>query len=172
MPTSATGSGAVGRDVAHIDEVVGRLSSAAAPEKVESMPVDVSALLERLLDDRRNSIGERRLLVLRELERDAPVAWADPTGLEVALAGLLDRALASLPERGDLFVATRRIDRAADGQPRLRILLRHHDPERRGAAENSAPGTRAASPTWAPPRTSSSTSSPRRSSKPPAASSR
>lgn len=131
----------VGRDVAHIDEVVGRLSSAAAPEKVESMPVDVSALLERLLDDRRNSIGERRLLVLRELERDAPVAWADPTGLEVALAGLLDRALASLPERGDLFVATRRIDRAADGQPRLRILLRHHDPERRGAAELGAGDT-------------------------------
>lgn len=131
----------VGRDVAHIDEVVGRLSSAAAPEKVESMPVDVSALLERLLDDRRESIGERRLLVLRELERDAPVAWADPTGLEVALAGLLDRALASLPERGDLFVATRRIDRAADGRPRLRILLRHHDPERRGGAELGAGDT-------------------------------
>jgi len=131
----------VGRDVAHIDEVVGRLSSAAAPEKIESMPVDVSALLERLLDDRRDSIGERRLLVLRELERDAPVAWADPTGLEVALAGLLDRALASLPERGDLFVATRRIDRAADGRPRLRILLRHHDPERRGAAELGAGDT-------------------------------
>lgn len=128
----------VGRDVAHIDEVIARLSSAAAQEKVESNPVDVSALLERLLDARRDSIGERRLLVLRELEREAPIAWADPKGLEVALAGLLDRALASLPERGDLFVATRRIDRAADGQPRLRILLRHHDPERRGGGELGA----------------------------------
>ena len=118
--------------------VIARLSSAAAQEKVESNPVDVSALLERLLDARRDSIGERRLLVLRELEREAPIAWADPKGLEVALAGLLDRALASLPERGDLFVATRRIDRAADGQPRLRILLRHHDPERRGGGELGA----------------------------------
>ena len=131
----------VGRDVAHIDEVVGRLSRASAHEKIEASPIDVSALLERLLDDRRDSIGERRLLVLRELERDAPIAWADPTGLEVALAGLLDRALASLPERGDLFVATRRIDRAADGHPRLRILLRHHDPERRGAAPLGAGDT-------------------------------
>ncbi|MCR9094568.1 MAG: hypothetical protein NXI30_10160 [bacterium] len=131
----------VGRDVAHIDEVIGRLSSASAHEKIEASPIDVSALLERLLDDRRDSIGERRLLVLRELERDAPIAWADPTGLEVALAGLLDRALASLPERGDLFVATRRIDRAADGNPRLRILLRHHDPERRGAAPLGAGDT-------------------------------
>jgi len=131
----------VGRDVAHIDEVVGRLASAAAQEKIEAAPIDVSALLERLLDDRREAIGERRLLVLRELERDAPIAWGDPTSLEIALAGLLDRALASLPERGDLFVATRRIDRSADGTPRLRILLRHHDPNGRGAPELGAGDT-------------------------------
>lgn len=119
----------VGRDVAHIDEVIGRLATAAAQEKVETAPIDVSAMLERLLDERRESIGQRRLLVLRELERDAPIAWADANSLEVALAGVLDRALASLPERGDLFVATRRIERSADGTPRLRVLLRHHNPE-------------------------------------------
>jgi hypothetical protein len=119
----------VGRDVAHIDEVVGRLAAAAAQEKIEFAAVDVSSLLERLLNDRRDEIGQRRLLVLRELEREAPIAWADAPSLEVALAGLLDRALASLPERGDLFVATRRIDRGPDGQPRLRVLLRHHNPE-------------------------------------------
>ncbi len=131
----------VGRDVAHIDELVGRLASAAAQEKIEAAPIDVSALLERLLDDRREAIGERRLLVLRELERDAPIAWGDPSSLEIALAGLLDRALASLPERGDLFVATRRIDRSADGTPRLRILLRHHDPSGRGTPELGAGDT-------------------------------
>jgi hypothetical protein len=53
----------------------------------------------------------------------------------VALAGLLDRALESLPERGDLFVATRRIERSADGKPRLRILLRHHNPAEGGAGD-------------------------------------
>lgn len=124
----------VGRDVAHIDEVVDRLARAASQEKLEATPVDVSALIEGLLDERREAIGERRLLVLRELERDAPIAWADAHSLEIALAGLLDRALAALPERGDLFVATRRIERGPDSTPRLRVLLRHHSPELSGSA--------------------------------------
>jgi len=123
----------VGRDVAHIDEVISRLAKAAAREKPEKGPCDVSALIERLLDDRREAIGRRRLLVLRELERDAPIAWADAESLELALSGLLDRALAALPERGDLFVATRRTERGSSGEPQLRILLRHHNPELAGA---------------------------------------
>ncbi len=119
----------VGRDVAHIDEVVSRLASAAEWKTNMAGPVDVSEMIESLLDERRDRIARGRLLVLRELERDAPIAWADAHGLEIALSGLLDRALASLPERGDLFVATRRIEHTADGAPRLRVLLRHHNPE-------------------------------------------
>ncbi|MCP4904112.1 MAG: hypothetical protein GY910_03950 [bacterium] len=118
----------VGRDVAHIDDVVSRLASAAEREKHEASDVDVSQLIEALLDQRRDQIGQGRLLVLRELEREAPTARVDAHTLEVALTGLLDRALTSLPERGDLFVATHRIERAADGEPRLRVLLRHHNP--------------------------------------------
>jgi DNA-binding NtrC family response regulator len=123
----------VGKDVAHISDVLTRLSSVAERENPEPEAVDVSALIETLLEARRDRITRGRLLVLRELERDAPLAWADANGLQVALEGLLDRALDSLPERGDLFVATRRIERAADGKPRLRILLRHHNPT--GGAE-------------------------------------
>jgi C4-dicarboxylate-specific signal transduction histidine kinase len=104
------------------------LSSIAEHDIPEPGPVDVSALVETLLEERRERIARGRLLVLRELERDAPLAWADAHGLQVVLAGLLDRALDSLPERGDLFLATRRVERAADGKPRLRILLRHHNP--------------------------------------------
>ena len=71
---------------------------------------------------------------MASITRDAPIAWADAHSLEIALAGLLDRALAALPERGDLFVATRRIERGPDGTPRLRVLLRHHNPELAGSA--------------------------------------
>jgi signal transduction histidine kinase len=119
----------VGRDVSHISNVISQMLSVAEHEKVQTEAIDVSALIEELLDERRERIGQRRLLVLRELERDAPLAWAEAGPLRVALAGLLDRTLDSLPERGDLFVATRRIARGNDGEPRLRILLRHHSPD-------------------------------------------
>jgi DNA-binding NtrC family response regulator len=119
----------VGQDVAHIGDVLTRLSSVAEQEKLETEAFDVSEMIEELLGERRELIQERRLLVLRELERDAPLALADPKALRVALAGLLDRALESLPERGDLFVATRHIGREARGASRLRVLLRHHSPE-------------------------------------------
>jgi nitrogen-specific signal transduction histidine kinase len=120
----------VGKDVAHISDVLSRLSRVAEREKTELESVDVSSLLEALLEERRPRITEGRLLVLRELERDRPHARADAEGLRIALAGLLDRALESLPERGDLFVATRWIERSADGRSKLRVLLRHHDPSR------------------------------------------
>lgn len=122
----------VGKDVAHIQDVVTRLAKAAARDRMASEPVDVSALIERLLADRRDAIGRNRLVVLSELERTTPLALADADALEIALAGLIDRALDSLPERGDLFLATHRIERAGDGRPRLRVLLRHHDPRAEG----------------------------------------
>lgn len=123
----------VGKDVAHIQAVVARLLEAAERETLARVPVDVSALIERLLAERRERIGRGRLVVLSELEREQPEAAGDPEALATALAGLIDRALDSLPARGDLFIATRRLARAGDGRPRLRILLRHHDPQASGA---------------------------------------
>jgi signal transduction histidine kinase len=119
----------VGRDVAHISDVVTRMQNVAEQDSAALEATDVSSMIEELLDERRERIAMRRLLVLRELEREAPLAWAEPESLRIALSGLLDRALDSLPERGDLFVATRHIERGQDGEPRLRILLRHHNPE-------------------------------------------
>jgi hypothetical protein len=124
----------VGRDVAHIDDVVTRMQSVSENDDSAAEAMDVSAMIEELLEERRERIAQRRLLVLRELERDAPLAWAEPNALRIAIAGLLDRALDSLPERGDLFVATRRIDRGPGSGSRLRILLRHHNPEAHAGA--------------------------------------
>jgi len=122
----------VGKDVAHIQDVVTRLAKAAERDRLVSAPVDVSSLIDRLLAARRERIGRGRLVVLTELERDEPMARVDADALETALAGLIDRALDSLPERGDLFIATRRTPGAADRRPRLRVLLRHHDPQAAG----------------------------------------
>lgn len=122
----------VGRDIDHISDVVTRMQNVAEQDETATEATDVSAMLEDLLEERREQIAQRRLLVLRELERDAPLAWAEPVALRVALAGLIDRALDSLPERGDLFVATRHVDPGQGRAPRLRILLRHHNPDAQG----------------------------------------
>ena len=122
----------VGKDVAHIQGVVSLLSKVAERERLIPEPVDVSALIDRLLAARRDRIGRSRLVVLSELERDEPEALADADALETALTGLVDRALDSLPERGDLFIATHRLANSGDGRPRLRVLLRHHNPQAEG----------------------------------------
>ncbi len=122
----------VGKDVAHIQGVVARLSKVAERERLISEPVDVSALIDRLLSQRRERIARNRLVVLTELERDEPKALADAEALETALSGLVDRALDSLPERGDLFIASHRLASSGDGRPRLRVLLRHRDPQAEG----------------------------------------
>lgn len=126
----------VGRDVAHISEIVTKMQDIAEHDPSALEATDVSRLIEDLLEERRERITTRRLLVLRELERDAPLAWAEPASIRLALAGLLDRALDSLPERGDLYIATHHLARGQSGEPRLRILIRHHDPHAVGNAAN------------------------------------
>lgn len=123
----------VGQDVSHIQNVVTRLAQAAERDPLERKPVDVSALIERLLAARRETIVRRRLVVLCELERERPQAEADAPALELALGGLLDRALDALPDRGDLFLTTRRLGGELEEAPWLRLLLRHHDPAGGGA---------------------------------------
>jgi hypothetical protein len=67
---------------------------------------------------------QRSLVVLEELDRDAPPAQADEAQLRFALGALLDRALRMIPTGGDLYIGTAHLP---DGHQRL--LLRFHSPE-------------------------------------------
>lgn len=110
------------RRIEAVVETLARLGSLPPPARD---PVDVSALLARLLRLQSGRIEERRLVVLEELDREQPLALGDAEQLRFALGLLLEETLAWLPERGDLYVATRR-----QHGDRLRILLR----SRSGAA--------------------------------------
>lgn len=121
----------VSRDVAQLGDVLNRLSSIAERESFEAEAVDVSSLIQALLEQRQEQFQRGQLVVRREFERDAPFAWADPGGLELALAGLLDHALKTLPEGGDLFVSTQALDRGIEGRGRLRVLFRHQNAQPR-----------------------------------------
>jgi len=120
----------VGSDVRRMERVLDRLQELAGSEGGERKQIDVAGLIEELLDERRDAIRSRNLLVLRELDRAAPFVLGDPASLHRVLGGLLDRALAIVPERGDVYVASRHHPAGASGRPSVRVLLRFDTPRR------------------------------------------
>jgi DNA-binding NtrC family response regulator len=120
----------VDQDVMRIEEVVTRLGRLAsfAPPKLES--VDVAALLERILVDRRGIIRQQRLVVLQELDTREPFAVGDTDQLRFAFEALLNRCLTIVPERGDVYVASRHHDAGLHGRPSVRVLVRLRASER------------------------------------------
>jgi DNA-binding NtrC family response regulator len=111
------------RRIEAVIETLTRLGTLPAPER---SPVDLSAVLARLLQLQRGRIQERRLVVLEELDRAHPLVLGDAEQLRFAFGLLFDEALSWIPEGGDLYVATRRQPGSPAAPPRLRILLRSH----------------------------------------------
>jgi hypothetical protein len=101
------------------------------PPGVET--VDVTALLSELLEERRERVRERRLLVLQELDTQRPEARGDPEQIRFALDALLGACFALVPEQGDLYLASKH------HAPCLRVLVRFHGPQR-GAPAGRVPG--------------------------------
>ena len=86
---------------------------------------NLATLLASLLEERRDELLAKRLLVLRELEAsDASVRCDEPT-LRFALGALLDTLLDAAPSRSDLYVSARPIP--SGGRSRLRVELRLRD---------------------------------------------
>jgi len=116
----------VDEDVGRIDGAVERLEQLAELASPRTRRVDVSALLEELLDQRHEEIRQRRLLVLKELDTARPHATGDPDQLRFAFDALLRRALRQVPERGDLYLASRHHPGDPAEPPTVRVLLRYH----------------------------------------------
>jgi DNA-binding NtrC family response regulator len=132
---------AVGADVRRMERLLERLASfAELPRAAERERVDVAGLLEEQLEALRPDIETRRLLVLKELDRSQAPALGDRAALAFAFEALLARALAWVPERGDLYLASKTIAQGLRGQPTVRVVLRFHRPgERRSTGRPGAP---------------------------------
>jgi DNA-binding NtrC family response regulator len=117
----------VSGDVARIERVVARLSRLARAGSPEKLAVDVAALLEELVEERRSEAQRRGLIVLCELDRSRPFVRADAIQLRDALEGILDEALALVPDRGDLFVASKHHPAGLRGGPGVRVVVRFSD---------------------------------------------
>jgi two-component system response regulator PilR (NtrC family) len=115
-------------DVDRVESLVGRLAAVANLAHPERDKVDVAALLEDLLEQRRQSIRAQRLLVLKELDTSEPHALCDRAQLQFALDTLLGKALEWVPTHGDVYLASRHHPAGPSGGPSVRILIRFHHP--------------------------------------------
>jgi DNA-binding NtrC family response regulator len=118
----------VQKDVRRLEEVTTRLSQLGELVPGERLAVDVARILDELLEARREALQDRRVLVLKELDRSEPFAVGDPAQLRVAFDCLLDKALSLVPERGDAYVASRHHPSGLRGEPAVRILVRFQGP--------------------------------------------
>jgi signal transduction histidine kinase len=130
----------VGSDLGRVERVLDRLSGFAALDPDERGPVNVSALIEELLEERRSQIQARRLLVLKEIDSTSPFALCGEAQLRFALECLLDKAFEWVPERTDLFLASRHHAEGLRGGPAVRVLIRFRNPSPGGAESADAVG--------------------------------
>jgi hypothetical protein len=114
--------------VGRIDALVERLAEVAALGPPGRDKVDVTGLLEELLAERREAIRQRSLLVLKELETSQSQALGDRAQLRIAFDALLGKCLEWVPERGDVYIASRHHASGLAGEPSMRVLLRFHTP--------------------------------------------
>ena len=116
-------------DLRRIEEVIEqtqRFSGFGAPDP---KAVDLAALLTGVLQSRLATIRERRLVMLEELDHEAPPIDADEEQLRFAFDALFGRALRMVPSGGDLYVGSRYLAATDDQPARHRILIRFHSPE-------------------------------------------
>ncbi|HEU4431458.1 MAG TPA: hypothetical protein VFT98_22045, partial [Myxococcota bacterium] len=120
-------SGATSSDpsAARLARRVARFERFPELEPSADKTADLATVLASLLEERRDELLAKRLLVLRELEAaDASVRCDEPT-LRFALGAVLDTLLDAAPSRSDLYVSARPV--AAGARSRLRVELRLRD---------------------------------------------
>jgi DNA-binding NtrC family response regulator len=127
----------VSHDVGRIDALIERLNELSTLGTPSREKVDVTALLEGLLREREDTIRARRLLVLKELDANRPYALGDRAQLRFAFDALLGKSFELVPERGDLYIASRQHAARTSGSRTVRVLIRFHSPEGSGAAAAS-----------------------------------
>jgi hypothetical protein len=116
-------------DLRRIEETLDRAQRFCTFGAPERKTVELRALLSGALQQRLSIIRERRLVMLEELDREAPPAEIDEEQLRFALDAILDRALRMVPQGGDFYVGSRHLGATEDQPARHRILIRFHSPE-------------------------------------------
>ncbi len=117
----------VGADVGQIESVVNQLQDLSQLGEPHREEFDLATMIDVILDGERETVKDRNLLVLKELDRNRPLAIGDSTQLESAFKSLIGKVLLLAPARGDVYVASKHNADGLKGEESMRVLLRYHD---------------------------------------------
>jgi signal transduction histidine kinase len=119
----------VEEDLGGVDETLQRVERFVRFGPPNPRPFELAPALAAELDARSSISRARELVVLRELDFEAPPLVADEAQIRFAVSALLDRALRLVPRGGDVYLGSA-WNRKRDERPAgHRILLRFHSPE-------------------------------------------
>ncbi len=119
----------VEEDLGGVDETLQRVERFVRFGAPSPRPFELAVVLTSELDARQSLARARELVVLRELDFEAPPLVADEAQVRFAVGALLDRALRLVPRGGDVYLGSA-WNRKRDERPAgHRILLRFHSPE-------------------------------------------
>ena len=109
-------------EIARIEQIVSSFLQYVRLQKIEGRPLDLNALLARLLADNAERHERAKLRVHVQAEEDLPKVSADDVLLRQALLNLLQNAEQAMPEGGELIVRTSRVTRDASAFARVEII--------------------------------------------------
>jgi len=119
----------VEQDLGGLEETLQRVERFARLGPPVPRPFDLAAALGAELDARQALARAKSLVLLRELDAQAPPLVADESQLRLAASALLDLALRLVPEGGDLYLGSAWREKGEARGGGHRILLRFHSPE-------------------------------------------
>ena len=107
-----------------LESLLQHLTTFAAAVKGSTKKIDISDLLDQLLEAERPRIESQRLVVLKELERESPYIETHEALVKPALAWILSQILDLLPDEGDLYLASRSHGDKSEQTRSTRLLFR------------------------------------------------
>jgi hypothetical protein len=116
-------------DLGSVDETLQRVERFIRFGPPQPRPFELAAALAAELDLRQSVARAKQLVVLRELDAQAPPLVADETQIRFAVSSLLDRALALVPIGGDVYLGSAWHAKRDERPAGHRIMLRFHSPE-------------------------------------------
>jgi len=119
----------VEEDLGGIDETLQRVERFLRFGPPNPRPFDLAPALAAELEARQPQARARELVVLRELDFEAPPLVADEAQIRFAFGALLDRALRLVPRGGDVYLGSAWARKRDEGASGHRVLLRFHSPE-------------------------------------------